>query len=60
MVRWSTSPIRADRTKSLGTAEHYALGTLIERGVATADGFWMELLHGPAPGKEATFELATA
>ena len=53
-------PDPADRTKSLGFAERYPLGTLIERGFATPDGYWMELLHGPEPGTEAAFELATA
>lgn len=53
-------PDPADRTKSLGSAERYPLGTLIERGVATPDGFWMELIHGPEPGQDATFDLATA
>ena len=45
-------PDPADRTKSLGAAERYVVGTLIERGVATPDGYWMELLYGPEPGAD--------
>lgn len=53
-------PDPADRTKSLGAAERYVVGTLIERGVATPDGYWMELLYGPEPGAEVGFDVATA
>lgn len=53
-------PDPADRTKSLGTAERYVMGTLIERGFATPDGYWMELLHGPDPGAEVGFDVAKA
>jgi hypothetical protein len=53
-------PDPVDPAASLGTAERYALGTLIERGVATPAGFWSELIHGPAPGDEAAYDLATA
>jgi hypothetical protein len=53
-------PDPVDPAASMGTAERYALGTLIERGLATPDGFWSELIHGPAPGDEAAYDLATA
>jgi len=53
-------PDPADRTRSLGQAETYAIGMLIERGQASPDGFWMELLQGPAPGAEAGYRLDTA
>lgn len=51
-------PDPKDRTTSLGEADTYAVGTLIERGIASPDGFWSELLHGPKPGAEASFDLA--
>jgi len=53
-------PHPTDRGKSLGQTDAYLLGTLIQRGFATPDGFWMELLHGPKPGAEADFDLAEA
>lgn len=53
-------PDPTDRTKSLGSAERYVMGTLIERGFATPDGYWMELLHGPEPGAEVGFDVAKA
>jgi len=53
-------PDPTDRAKTLGTAERYVMGTLIERGFATPDGYWMELIHGPAPGAEADYDLASA
>lgn len=45
-------PDPVDRTKSLGLADEYPLGSLIERGAVTPDGFWMEMRTGPAPGAE--------
>jgi hypothetical protein len=36
-----------DRHKSLGFADTYEQGTLIERGAVTPDGFWMEMREGP-------------
>lgn len=47
-----------DRFKSLGFAEQYQLGTLIERGAVTADGFWMEMRAGPAEGQAPDFVQA--
>lgn len=46
-------PDPIDRNKSLGFADAYDVGSLIERGAVTPDGFWMEMRTGPAPGKEA-------
>jgi hypothetical protein len=51
-------PDPADRTKSLGSAPLYVMGTLVERGFATPDGYWMELIHGPEPGAESEFDVA--
>jgi len=45
-------PDPSDRHKSLGFADEYPLGSLIERGAITPDGFWMEMRTGPAPGAE--------
>lgn len=53
-------PDPADRTKSLGEADRYVIGTLIERGWATPDGYWMEILYGPEPGKDAEYDLTKA
>lgn len=53
-------PDPTDRTKSLGEAERYVMGTLIERGFATPDGYWMEFLHGPEPGAEVGFDTDKA
>ena len=53
-------PDPADRTKTLGLTDTMPIGTLIERGVATPDGFWSELIHGPVPGGEEAFALARA
>lgn len=50
----------ADRTRVLGYTDTLPVGTLIARGVATPAGFWSELLHGPEPGAEAAFQIATA
>jgi hypothetical protein len=44
-------PDPSDPGKSLGTTDHYEIGTLLERGSATADGFSMEILAGPLPGR---------
>lgn len=51
-------PDPQDRTKSLGEAQRYVMGTLIERGFMTSAGYWMELIHGPEPGTETTYDLA--
>lgn len=40
-------PDPSDRYKSLGFADSYALGTLVEAGYVTPDGFWMEMRSGP-------------
>ena len=53
-------PDPSDRTKTLGEADRYVMGTLVERGFATPEGYWMELLHGPDPGTEAGFDVAKA
>lgn len=50
----------ADRDKVLGYTDTLPVGTLIERGFATPTGFWSELVHGPEPGAEKAFDLATA
>lgn len=46
-------PDPIDRHKSLGFADTYEVGSLIERGAVTPDGFTMEMRTGPAPGKPA-------
>lgn len=46
-------PDPADPHKSLGFADTYELGALIERGAVTPAGFSMEMRTGPAPGKPA-------
>lgn len=46
-------PDPLDRHKSLGFADTYEVGALIERGAVTPDGFTMEMRTGPAPGKPA-------
>ncbi|MBA2721227.1 MAG: hypothetical protein H0U52_18590 [Chloroflexi bacterium] len=46
-------PDPIDRNKSLGFADTYEVGALIERGAVTPDGFTMEMRTGPAPGKPA-------
>lgn len=51
-------PDPTDRYKSLGFADEYQLGALIERGAVTAEGFWMEMRAGPAKGAEPDFEKA--
>lgn len=53
-------PDPTDPAKSLGQAERYALGTLVQRGVATPDGFWMEMIRGPEVGAEADYRLDEA
>jgi hypothetical protein len=53
-------PDPTDRSATLGSAPRYVMGTLIERGLATPDGYWMELLHGPEPGAETDFDVAKA
>jgi len=40
-------PDPADRHKSLGLAESYALSIYLERGGVTPDGFWSEIRRGP-------------
>jgi hypothetical protein len=45
-------PDPVDPHKSLGFADAYEMGALIERGAATPDGFTMEMRTGPAPGAE--------
>lgn len=45
-----------DRYKSLGLADEYPLGSLIERGAVTPDGFWMEMRTGPAPDAEPDWQ----
>lgn len=49
-----------DRSTVLGLTDTLPVGTLIERGIATPTGFWSELIHGPEPGTEASFDLARA
>lgn len=49
-----------DRSKVLGLTDTLPVGTLLERGIATQAGFWSELIHGPEPGTEASFDLAQA
>ena len=51
-------PDPIDRYKSLGFTDQYELGSLIERGIVTADGFWMEMRAGPAEGQAPDFEQA--
>lgn len=46
-------PDPVDPHKSLGFADTYELGALIERGAVTAAGFSMEMRTGPAAGKPA-------
>lgn len=46
-------PDPIDRNKSLGFADTYEVGALIERGAVTPAGFTMEMRTGPAPGKPA-------
>ena len=48
------------RGRVLGLTDTLPVGTLVERGIATPAGFWSELIHGPQPGAEASFDLATA
>jgi hypothetical protein len=51
-------PDPIDPSKSLGLAETYALGSLIERGAITPDGFWMEMRAGPAEGQDPDWKAA--
>jgi hypothetical protein len=51
-------PDPTDRYKSLGFADAYEVGALIERGAVTPDGFTMEMRTGPAPGKAADWKAA--
>ena len=44
-------PDPVDPHRTLGLADEYFLNALLERGFATADGFYSEMLAGPAPGK---------
>lgn len=49
---------------SLGLADEYLIGTTIERGANTPDGFWMEMRAGPVAGAKpdwtgATYEYGT-
>lgn len=46
-------PDPIDRHKSLGFADTYEVGSLIERGAVTPAGFTMEMRTGPTPGKPA-------
>jgi hypothetical protein len=39
-----------DRYTTMALADSYALGSLIERGGVSPDGFWMEMRTGPEPG----------
>jgi hypothetical protein len=50
----------AVRGRVLGLTDTLPVGTLVERGIATPAGFWSELIHGPQPGAEASFDLAAA
>jgi hypothetical protein len=45
-------PDPSDRHKSLGFADSYEFGSLIERGSVTPAGFAMEMRTGPAPGRD--------
>jgi hypothetical protein len=47
-----------DRHKSLGFADTYDVGALIERGAVTPAGFTMEMRTGPAPGKDPDWKSA--
>lgn len=51
-------PDPTDRSKSLGLADTYDVGALIERGAVTPDGFWMEMRTGPAAGKDPDWTSA--
>jgi hypothetical protein len=44
---------------SLGLADQYQVGSVIERGTYTSDGFWMEMRDGPTGGEKPDFEHAT-
>lgn len=49
-------PDPTDRHKSLGFADTYEVGALIERGAVTPDGFTMEMRTGPELGKPADWK----
>jgi hypothetical protein len=49
-------PDPIDRHKSLGFADAYEVGALIERGAVTPAGFTMEMRTGPAPGELADWK----
>jgi hypothetical protein len=51
-------PDPVDPHKSLGFADAYEVGALIERGAVTPAGFTMELRTGPAPGKDPDWKSA--
>jgi hypothetical protein len=53
-------PDPADRDKVLEVTDRYELHVLVERGVATPDGFWAEILAGPPPGDLAGYDPDTA
>ena len=53
-------PDPIDRRKSLGLAERYSLDTMIQRGFATPDGYWMEMLQGPRAESKEGYTLDTA
>lgn len=53
-------PDPIDRRKSLGLAERYSLDTMIQRGFATPDGYWMEMLQGPRAESKEGYKLDTA
>jgi hypothetical protein len=42
-----------DRYTTIALADSYELGSLIERGAVSPDGFWMEMRTGPDPGQTA-------
>jgi len=49
-------PDPADRSKSLGLVDELVITSLVERGAATAAGFWSELRTGPEPGDSPRYD----
>jgi hypothetical protein len=49
-------PDPSDRYKSLGFADEYYVGALLERGAVTPAGFWMEMRTGPAKDAQPDWE----